>query len=173
MNLGKPMQLTVLIVTLLFMGIITAYFVAAIWSTDTPQSVDNIDARRSRWIWGFVALGTVVTVASLWTWPHAVRTTNDVVTVNATGYQWYWELDKETVPVGKPVVFNVHTADVTHGIGIIDPSGQLLAQVQAMPGYVNKVEHVFEAVGPHKVICLEFCGINHHDMTSELNVVSE
>jgi len=167
------MQVTVLVITLLCMGIIAAYFVAAIRATDTPQSADNIDARRSRIIWGLVALGTVVTAASLWTWPHAVRTTSDVVTVNATGYQWYWELDKEEVPLGKPVVFNVHTADVTHGIGIVDPSGRLLVQTQAMPGYVNKVEHVFDAVGTYKVICLEFCGIGHHVMTSELEVISE
>ncbi len=167
------MQLTVLVVALLFMGIITAYFIAAVRAADTPQSTDNVDARRSRLIWGLLVFGTVVTAASLWSWPHAVRTTNDVITVNATGYQWYWEIDKETVPLGKPVVFNVHTADVTHGIGIVDPSGRLLVQTQAMPGYVNKVEHTFQAAGPHKVICLEFCGIGHHDMAAEINVVSE
>ncbi len=167
------MQLTVLVVTLLFMGIIAAYFIAAVQASDAPQSEINFDARRSRLIWSLLAFGAVVTVASLWSWPHAVRTTSDVVTVNATGYQWYWEIDKESVPVGKPVVFNVHTADVTHGIGIVDPNGRLLVQTQAMPGYVNRVEHVFETAGLHKVICLEFCGIGHHDMVSEFNVVSK
>jgi len=167
------MQLTVLVVTLLFMGIISAYFIAAIRATGATQPAENVDARRSRLIWGLLVFGAFVTAASLWSWPHAVRTTNDVVTVNATGYQWYWELDKEAVPLGKPVVFNVHTADVTHGIGIVNSNGQLLVQTQAMPGYVNKVEHVFEEAGAYKVICLEFCGIGHHDMVTELNVVSE
>ena len=166
------MQLTVLVVTLLFMAIIAAFFIVAVRSSKAPQSAYNIDGFRSRLIWGMLAFGTIVSIASLWSWPHAVRDTSNSVTVNATGFQWYWEIDKTEVPVGKPVVFNVHTGDVTHGLGIVDPSGRLLIQTQAMPGYVNQFEHVFDATGPHKVICLEFCGIAHHKMLAELNVVS-
>lgn len=170
---GAEVQFTVLIITLALMAVIAAVFIVAVRSSDQSTISQNADQTRFRLIWGLLAFGVVVTVASLWTWPHAVRATSDVVTVNATGFQWYWEIDKEEVPLGKPVVFNVHTKDVTHGLGIVDASGRLLIQTQAMPGYVNKFEHTFETAGTHKVICMEFCGIGHHSMIEEFEVKAQ
>ncbi len=167
------MQLTVLAITLALMAIVSALFIAAIRSTGQTTTLKNANQKRSQLIWGLLAFGAVVTIASLWSWPHAVRASPDVVTVNATGFQWHWEIDKKTVPLGEPVVFNVHTKDVTHGLGVVDSTGQLLFQTQAMPGYVNKVEHTFEAGGIYKIICMEFCGIGHHTMNSKFEVTSE
>ncbi len=167
------MQLTVLVITLVLMAVVSAVFIATIRSTDKSSELANVDQMRSRLVWGLLVLGAVVTIASLSTWPHAVRSNSDVVTVNATGFQWYWEIDKEDVPLGQPVVFNVHTKDVTHGLGVVDASGRLLFQTQAMPGYVNKVEYTFETAGKHKVICMEFCGVGHHDMIDEFEVKAQ
>lgn len=90
--------------------------------------------------------------------------------VHATGYQWYWELDHTEVEAGKPVTFEVTSADVNHGFGLYDGEGTLVAQVQAMPGYVNRLIHVFEAPGTYQVRCLEFCGLAHHGMILEIKV---
>jgi cytochrome c oxidase subunit 2 len=49
----------------------------------------------------------------------------------------------------------------------------LLFQVQAMPGYVNQVEYVFDKPGTYHVVCLEYCGVAHHAMTAEFTVVAE
>ena len=60
----------------------------------------------------------LVTVATLRPWPHTVATGDEVVQVNATGEQWSWEIDTREIPVGKMVVFNLHTKDVNHGFGV-------------------------------------------------------
>ena len=90
-----------------------------------------------------------------------------------TGAQWYWEIDKAEVPLGKPVVFNAHTQDVTHGLGVVDSDGRILFQAQAMPGYVNQVQYIFSRPGTYRVVCLEYCGLAHHDMLSEFKAVND
>ncbi len=167
------MQFTVLAITLAFMAAITLFFVSAIRSTDV-DTVENSPGRtRTRLIWAMLVFGAFVTFGSLWAWPHALSGSQNTITVNATGFQWYWEIDKEEVQLGQPVVFNVHTKDVTHGLGVMDPDGKILFQTQGMPGYVNKVEHVFSTAGKYKVVCMEFCGTGHHSMITEFNVVAQ
>lgn len=118
-------------------------------------------------------LGGLVTLGSLRVWPHMIPVGEDVVQFNATGGSWYWEIDTYEVPLGKTVVFNLTTVDVNHGFGVVDEEGTLLFQTQAMPGYVNKVKYVFDTPGTYRVVCMEFCGIGHHAMTNEFEVLAE
>ena len=111
-------------------------------------------------------------MGSLRQWPHTVATGDGVVQVNATGAQWSWEIDTHKIPVGKKVVFNLYTKDVNHGFGVVDQSGRLLFQMQAMPGYINKVAFVFDEPGQYRVLCMEFCGVGHHDMNDDFEIVA-
>ena len=166
--------MTVLIVTLVGMLVIAAIFLRAVGgratsASETSPPVDT-DRMRLRLISALLVGGVVVTAASLWQWPHSVSTSSQPVMVNVTGGQWYWEIDRETIPAGKPIIFNVHTKDVNHGMGIYNAAGRLVVQIQGMPGYVNRVRHVFDNPGPYRVLCMEFCGLAHHDMISEFVV---
>ena len=166
------MQLIVLSISLILMAIVAYFFISAVRASKDDNDIPNVDSQRSQLIWALLAFGAIITPISLWQWPHAIATSGDPLTINATGHQWYWEIDKESVPAGKPVVFNVHAGDVTHGLGVVDSSGRLLFQTQAMPGYVNKVEYTFNTPGTYKIICMDFCGIAHHNMISEFEVTS-
>ena len=92
------------------------------------------------------------------------------VHIEATGIQWTWIVSGPRIPAGVPVQFDVTSFDVNHDFGIYDPHGRLLAQVQAMPGYVNHLVYVFPAPGEYTVRCLEYCGLGHHKMTTVLTV---
>ncbi len=166
------MQMPILLISLALMAIIAWFFISSVRQSAETAEVSDLTSRRTPLVWGLLALGIVVTFASLWSWPHAVSASDDVVTVNATGGQWYWDIDVEDVPANRIVVFNAHTVDVNHGLGVYGPDGRLHIQVQAMPGYVNQVEYVFEEPGRYQVLCMEFCGIAHHDMIAEFNVVT-
>lgn len=166
------MQITVLIITFVLMLVVAIPFLMAVRSVDSPGASGNAESGRRRLTWALLAAGVVITVVSLREWPHAIAAGQDAVQVNATGGQWYWEIDTAELPVGKTVVFNLHTKDVNHGFGVIDSSGRLLFQTQAMPGYVNKVQYVFDQPGDYRVLCLEFCGVGHHDMLDEFKVVA-
>jgi len=167
------MQLGVLLISLALMGVVAAFFIAAVRASGEGGADSGSDRRRVMLIWSLLAFGIVVTIASLWRWPYAITTSGEATTVNATGKQWFWEIDKSQVASGKPIVFNVHAGDVTHGLGVVDPSGRLLFQTQAMPGYVNKVEYTFETPGTYKIVCLEYCGVAHHAMNAELEVTAK
>jgi cytochrome c oxidase subunit 2 len=117
-------------------------------------------------------LGVAVTAATLWVWPHRVIASASTQAVNVTGHQWFWEFEPKTVRAGSPVIFNVHAGDVNHGMGVYDSGKRLLFQVQAMPGYVNRVEYTFDKPGTYQILCMEFCGIAHHLMLTNLTVTA-
>lgn len=166
------MQIPVLIISLVLMSLISLVFIAAVRSGGRAPAASNVERRRSVLILVMLAAGILITIASLRPWPQAVALTADTPTINVTGGQWYWEIDRTELPLSVPVVFNAHTADVTHGFGVTDDTGTLLFQVQAMPGYVNQVQYVFDEPGTYTVICLEYCGLVHHDMITEFTVAA-
>ena len=42
-----------------------------------------------------------------------------------------------------------------------------------MSDLVNRLHHVFERPGRYRVLCLEYCGLVHHDMLAEFTVTPE
>lgn len=129
---------------------------------------------RAKLFWGLIVFGVPLTVLSLWRLPY-VRADEPAVpqVVTATGFQWYWDLGgPKSVVAGQPVEFQITSADVNHGLGIYDANTRLLAQAQAMPGYVNRLRYTFEKPGKYRLMCLEYCGLAHHDMISEIEVTA-
>lgn len=74
------------------------------------------------------------------------------------------------VPAGALVEFRVTSFDVNHGFSLYSPAGQLVAQTQAMPGYVNRLRVRLGDPGTYTVLCLEMCGMAHHRMRGILYV---
>lgn len=167
------LQSIVLATSLVLMMLIAAIFISAIRAASRPASAPPSEKSRSALIWGLLAIGVLVSVVSLNPYPHSITADGKLAeTVNVTGYQWYWELDRDSVPLDVPVVFNAHAGDVTHGFGVTNAEGRMLFQTQAIPGYINKVEYVFTEPGTYQIVCLEYCGLAHHDMRSEFTVAS-
>lgn len=171
-------QQMALAITLVVLGVLTAV-VAFVLSRSGSEGDANVYSRagrlRNRL---FVVTAAIVLPTLLYTLfdlPYAkarVADTDGAVVVNAQGQQWAWNLDVQEVPVNQPVLFKVTSIDTNHGFGIYDPSMRLVAQTQAMPGYVNKLVHTFDQPGTYKILCLEFCGTAHHAMQSEVRVVA-
>lgn len=68
------------------------------------------------------------------------------------------------------VEFRVSSIDVNHGFAIFNESNRLITQVQAMPGYVNRLRFKFNEPGKYTVLCLEYCGMAHQRMRSSFIV---
>ncbi len=92
-------------------------------------------------------------------------------TVGVTALQWAWSLSRDTVRAQVPVEFDVTAMDVNHDFAIYDSTSRLVAQVQAMPGYTNRLVHEFARPGTYTVRCLEYCGVGHHVMLTTFTVV--
>lgn len=164
-------------ITLALILCIVAVFVFVLINSRQTADYEAIQAHsaklRSVFFWGLIVLGIVVTTITLQDLPYAAQSGEaSVQEIAVVGHQWYWTLDKTEVLAGQPVQFNVTSADVNHGLGIYDESLTLLAQTQAMPGYTNRLRYTFEQAGTYQLLCLEFCGMAHHVMVSELTVVT-
>ena len=164
------MQPTILAITLVIMAVTLVLILRAILPTTGPEPDADAPKMRMRLIWVVIVFGVILSVISLREWPHT-DASDDAIVVNITSGQWWWDTDTTELPVGKEVEFHVTTEDVNHGLGIYDPDMRLLVQVQAMPGYTNKVVHTFDRLGTYTILCMEFCGLAHHDMTYEFEVV--
>ncbi len=90
--------------------------------------------------------------------------------VHVVGHQWYWEISDLTAKVEEPVLYKVTSADVNHGFGVYDTDLNIIAQTQAMPGYTNDLLVSYPEAGKYRILCLEFCGLAHHAMVSEITV---
>ncbi|HEX7454790.1 MAG TPA: cytochrome C oxidase subunit II [Gallionella sp.] len=130
---------------------------------------------RSRLLWGVTLLCIPIVAYTLTTLPYARQAISNigVVEVQAKGYQWYWVLSQTELPAGRPIEFQVTSADVNHGFAIYGPDMKILTQTQGMPGVTNVLRYTFEQPGTYKILCLEYCGVGHHTMMSELHVVAQ
>jgi len=174
-------QNTVFILSLALMGVVLMCFlyVAMLASSEGP-AYPKIQARaygyRSLLFWILLVVSVITTIITTQDLPYAA-TRNDLVGVNkqidVTGGQWYWQLSDSQANVGETVVFNVSSADVTHGLGVYDDKMRLIGQTQAMPGYSNALKLTFKNPGRYKLLCLEYCGLAHHAMVSNFEVIDQ
>jgi len=74
------------------------------------------------------------------------------------------------LPASGLVEFRVTSQDVNHGFGIYDPENNLVAQVQSMPGYVNRLRVRLDRPGIYNIFCLEYCGLTHFIMRTSVEV---
>jgi cytochrome c oxidase subunit II len=168
------MPTTALAIFLLVSLFIGTVFASVARSTRRPRDVDYAGANRLRLVF-FLSLAAILLTFLILTLPHLpypVEARSPDRVVEAVGKQYAWSLtegktptlagwDAEyspvlRVPAGAVVEFRVTTLDVNHGFSLYAPDGQIVAQTQAMPGYVNRLRVTFEKPGTYTVLCLEF-----------------
>lgn len=186
-NLARPAlvapQATILEVFLGITAVIAAVFAWVMVSTRSPATVDVHRAygvRKAFFVAAAVVLGALL-AATLPRAPYAgIDTRADrIVYVAARQFDFMFsdepilsvadlgsvpKLERLEVPAGALVEFRVTSLDVNHGFGIYGPGRQLLAQTQAMPGYVNRLLVKLEGPAQYDVFCLEYCAAGHHRM---------
>ncbi|MGH3573246.1 MAG: hypothetical protein ACRDS0_30945 [Pseudonocardiaceae bacterium] len=139
------------------------------------ESVTHTGYRiRRYWIGLVVVLALIALAFTIPRMPYPITRSAaagpDTTTVQARGQQWQWTITPDTVPAGQTVKFEVSAADVNHGFAIYSPQGDIVGNVQAMPGYTNTLYLRFGAPGVYQVRCLELCGLYHTAMISQINV---
>jgi len=67
-------------------------------------------------------------------------------------------------------VFRAPSRDVSHGFGVYDAAGALQFQAQVGPDEEQQIVHTFNRPGTYEVLCLEFCGVDHHKMKTTIEV---
>lgn len=170
--------------------VISAVIIAAFWwiyaSTKNPKpdwQVKSAYKLRGKFFYALAGMIIVITLFTLSALPYASedRLPDVVVSVEARQFSFIIRSAQSAeeegtgskrleLPVNKLVEFRVTSNDVNHGFGIYTPDGELISQVQAMPGYVNRLRVKFDQPGIYKILCLEYCGIAHPAMKAEIEI---
>lgn len=162
--------------SIVLIALVALVFLYIASSSSGPD--DNGPKVSGRWragiFWTLVIVFVPYTgyTLSVMPYPSARNADPDPIVVDAVSMQWAWILSRSEFPVGRTVEFHVSSQDVNHGFGIYDEQLRLVTQTQAMPGYTNVLRHTFTEPGTYKVLCLEYCGIAHHAMMTDLTVVA-
>jgi len=145
-------------------------------SVTRTASAEDVAKSAARWrktvLWTLVLLFVPAIGYSLTKLPYSRGPASADVVIEATGNQWAWVVTPDTVPAGKVVEIRVTGADVNHGFGLYDANNRLITQTQAMPGFTNVIHHTFSTPGTYRILCLEYCGLGHHTMFSQIVVSS-
>jgi cytochrome c oxidase subunit 2 len=152
--------------------ILSAALAVALWlSTGSRRATDTerLAEREKGWLVIVVAILVALLAATIWFTPYGKSTPANAQVVKVDARQFFWKLTPATVRVGRPVAFVTRSADVNHGFGIYK-GHRFIAQIQVVPGVSSTLVHTFHKPGTYTVLCLEFCGVNHHGMIASFKV---
>jgi cytochrome c oxidase subunit 2 len=104
----------------------------------------------------------------------AATPSTDAIQIRVTGHQWWWEVQYRDrspaewattaneihVPVGRPVVLELQTADVIHSFWV----PELGAKRDMIPGEATSIWFQADTPGVYRGQCAEFCGHQHAKM---------
>jgi cytochrome c oxidase subunit II len=175
-------QDVVLAVSIVIMGVLAALFAWVAVGAQTALAdygpVVSSAYRARSWLFGLAVivligvnydtLGKLPYVSSMSAQSSAAGTLH----VDVVAEQWAWTIKPDAFRVGQTAEFHVTSKDVNHGFALYDPEMRIAAQVQAMPGYTNVLRYTFNEPGVYRVLCLEYCGVAHHQMPAEINVAA-
>jgi len=170
-------------------GFLIAMFIYAAWSTRRARDIDTHGLYALRRmllliVLAVLVIGLAVTLAKT---PYPRDNDIPAQVVFVVGKQFSFGISASPItnddeylaatystPVqlgaGSLVEFRVTSLDVNHSIGVYSPDDRLVAQTQAMPGYVNRLRVRFTQPGRYRVLCLELCGSGHHRMRGVFDV---
>ncbi len=135
---------------------------------DTPKQVHGNTRLEMIWtvlpalLLAGVAVPTVGTIFDL-----AERPAGEVVEVNVTGHQWWWEIEYPQhgvvtaneihVPTDRPVVATLTSNDVIHSFWV----PRLAGKQDLVPGRTSTLNFAAPEAGTYLGECAEFCGLSH------------
>lgn len=167
---------TAIVITVAYAVVVVLGSILAIglWrSTRRRREVDtHVLAERERnWLVAVAVALVSLLFATIFFTPYGDSAGGKPIqVVKVSGQQFAWKIEPSTIVAGKKVRFDVISVDVSHGFGVYTSGLKYLFQVQAVPNQVTSIYHTFDKPGTYKVLCLEFCGKDHHLMQAQFEV---
>jgi cytochrome c oxidase subunit II len=139
---------------------------------EQPTDVRRLRETERTWFVVVVVLLVALLVATIFFTPYGRSAGKDAQVVDVTALQFAWLIPSTPIRANHQVEFHLTSKDVNHSFAVYTSSGELLFQVQVMPDRTQKYVYTFEKPGLYRVVCLEYCGVDHTAMQSELRVVA-
>lgn len=177
-QLGEAMYVAAAIV---FVLVVAALLWSALRRRGEDEPADQARARRTMSIAVLAATGVTIVILFVFlildlSVGRTITTNpgNDAIQIRVTGHRWWWEVqypdslpqnwattaNEIHVPVGRPIVFELRSADVIHSFW--PPS--LNGKRDLIPGDENSIWFQADTPGTYRGQCAEFCGFQHAKM---------
>jgi cytochrome c oxidase subunit 2 len=181
-----PLTWAVLVVSVVVILVILFFVAAGAWRNGRSlprEKIAGLPVGHTKsglpWIYigvgvtGVVLLGTIV-----WTMivlQRVDRVPSDAgLTIEVIGHQWWWEVKYRNadpsqifttaneihIPTGKPVKFELKSADVIHSFWVPPLNGK----TDTVPGQTNVTWLEASKPGIYRGQCTEYCGLQHAHM---------
>jgi cytochrome c oxidase subunit 2 len=152
------------------------YFVIKYNKKKHPIAEDVKDNTKLEILWTVIPTMLVLLMFAYgWLGYRPMRTVPDnSIMIRATARMWSWSFEYPNgktsdiliVPLNKPIVLDMKSEDVIHGLFI--PSFRIKEDV--VPGKKNTMWFIPQQTGVFDIFCSEFCGQNHSYMLSKVDV---
>ena len=137
-----------------------------------PVDLERIRHAEKSWFVIAVLVLVAILAATIAFTPYGRSAGKDAQIVDVHALQFTWVIPSTPIKAGMQVEFRLTSTDVNHSFAVYTAAGELLFQVQVMPGNTQKYVYTFHKPGTYEVLCLEYCGVGHTDMKAELKVVA-
>lgn len=171
------MSHTAVIITVAYaIAVVLGSAISFVVYRSTARPLDDADTstwsrRETTWLVLMIAVLFVLLMGTIFYVPYGDSAGPGSQVVRVTGVQFAWAIDvPQPLVTGVPVTFRARSSDVAHGFGVYNPEGTLIFQAQVVPELEQEIVHTFRDPGVYEVLCLEFCGVRHHDMKSTFEV---
>jgi cytochrome c oxidase subunit 2 len=144
----------------------------ALWASTRdrrPPDTVKLAEFEARWLVIVVAILAALLAATIWFTPYGKSTPSNAQIVHVTARQFFWQIRPDRVRAGVPVAFETTSKDVNHGFALYK-GHRFIAQIQVVPGSTSTLIQTFDQPGTYTVLCLEYCGVNHHGMVATFQV---
>lgn len=128
--------------------------------------------REHGWLAIVVAFLVTTLLLTIFLVPFGESTQADAQKVNVVSQQFAFQVTPAKVKAGTQVEFTLTSRDTTHGFGVEYPTGGVAFQAQVVPEHTQRVRWTFKEAGIYPIVCLEYCGVSHHIMLSQIEVTS-
>jgi cytochrome c oxidase subunit 2 len=141
-------------------------------STGSRRAADTerLAEFEKRWLVVVVTILVALLAATIWFTPYGRSTPANAQVVQVSARQFFWQLTPSTVRANRPVAFVTRSKDVNHDFAIYK-GHRFIAQIQVVPGSSSTLVQTFHRPGTYTVLCLEYCGVDHHGMVASFQVL--
>ena len=151
------------------LAILLAFSLAASTRDRRPVDTHRLAEFEKRWLGIVVLILVALLAATIWFTPYGKSTPSNAQVVDVTARQFLWQLRPATVKADVPVAFVTRSLDVNHGFGVYK-GHRFIAQIQVVPDRSSTLVQTFHEPGVYTVLCLEYCGVDHHGMVATFRV---
>jgi cytochrome c oxidase subunit 2 len=165
---------------LVFVTVLMIYFAIRYSRSRNPEPSDI----RGNWlletIWTVIPTALVMSMFYFgWQSYLGLREVPDgAIEIDVIGQQFSWVFvypnekvaeNELVVPQGMPIKLNITSEDVNHSLFV--PAFRI--KMDAVPGLKSYTWFFADEIGRYDVLCAEYCGVAHSEMTAVLRIVPD